>query len=119
MSILLPGAAGFIGFQLLERGERVLGIDNLNAYYDVRLKEARVMKRCAEACRWAASDAGVSNTAQYPRRNARHDRGARYCPRIRPGPHALQLPSRGSARCAYWSPKEVLKVFFNRWWKSS
>jgi nucleoside-diphosphate-sugar epimerase len=42
MSILLPGAAGFIGFQLLERGERVLGIDNLNAYYDVRLKEARL-----------------------------------------------------------------------------
>jgi UDP-glucuronate 4-epimerase len=46
MSILLTGAAGFIGFHvakaLLERGERVLGIDNLNEYYDVRLKEARL-----------------------------------------------------------------------------
>jgi UDP-glucuronate 4-epimerase len=46
MSILLTGAAGFIGFHvakaLLERGERVLGIDNLNDYYDVRLKEARL-----------------------------------------------------------------------------
>jgi UDP-glucuronate 4-epimerase len=46
MSILLTGAAGFIGFHvakvLLERGDRVVGIDNLNEYYDVRLKEARL-----------------------------------------------------------------------------
>src|SRR6516164_7875233 len=44
MWILLTGAAGFIGFHvtrtLLERGECVLCIDNLNPYYDVRLKEA-------------------------------------------------------------------------------
>jgi UDP-glucuronate 4-epimerase len=48
MSILLTGAAGFIGFHvakaLLERGDRVLGMDNLNGYYDVRLKEARLAK---------------------------------------------------------------------------
>ena len=46
MSILLTGAAGFIGFHvaraLLERGDRVVGIDNLNDYYDVRLKHARL-----------------------------------------------------------------------------
>jgi UDP-glucuronate 4-epimerase len=46
MSILLTGVAGFIGFHvaraLLDRGERVVGIDNLNDYYDVRLKEARL-----------------------------------------------------------------------------
>ena len=46
MSILITGAAGFIGFHvakaLLERGDRVVGIDNLNDYYDVRLKEARL-----------------------------------------------------------------------------
>ena len=45
-SILVTGAAGFIGFhlakRLLERGEDVVGLDNLNAYYDVRLKEARL-----------------------------------------------------------------------------
>jgi UDP-glucuronate 4-epimerase len=44
--ILVTGAAGFIGFhvskRLLERGDRVIGIDNLNAYYDVRLKEDRL-----------------------------------------------------------------------------
>jgi UDP-glucuronate 4-epimerase len=46
MSILLTGAAGFIGFHvakaLLERDDQVIGIDNLNDYYDVRLKEARL-----------------------------------------------------------------------------
>ena len=44
--ILVTGAAGFIGFhvskRLLERGQTVLGIDNLNPYYDPRLKEARL-----------------------------------------------------------------------------
>ncbi len=46
MSILLTGVAGFIGFHvaktLLDRGDRVIGIDNLNDYYDVRLKKARL-----------------------------------------------------------------------------
>jgi UDP-glucuronate 4-epimerase len=46
MSTLVTGAAGFIGFHvakaLLERGDRVVGIDNLNDYYDVRLKETRL-----------------------------------------------------------------------------
>jgi UDP-glucuronate 4-epimerase len=46
VSILLTGAAGFIGYHvaeaLLARGETVIGLDNLNAYYDVRLKEARL-----------------------------------------------------------------------------
>jgi UDP-glucuronate 4-epimerase len=48
MTILVTGAAGFIGFHvahaLLARGERVLGVDNLNDYYDVRLKEARLAR---------------------------------------------------------------------------
>jgi UDP-glucuronate 4-epimerase len=45
-SVLVTGAAGFIGYHLSERllaeGCRVTGIDNLNDYYDVRLKEARL-----------------------------------------------------------------------------
>ena len=44
--ILATGAAGFIGFhvarRLLEAGRPVLGVDNLDPYYDVRLKEARL-----------------------------------------------------------------------------
>ncbi|HUE12185.1 MAG TPA: NAD-dependent epimerase [Steroidobacteraceae bacterium] len=46
MKLLLTGAAGFIGFhtakQLLERGDEVVGLDNLNAYYDPTLKAARL-----------------------------------------------------------------------------
>jgi UDP-glucuronate 4-epimerase len=46
MNYLITGAAGFIGFHLsmllLERGENVVGFDNVNDYYDVRLKEARL-----------------------------------------------------------------------------
>ena len=48
MTVLLTGAAGFIGYHvaeaLLARGERVLGVDNLNTYYDVRLKQARLAR---------------------------------------------------------------------------
>ncbi len=48
MNYLVTGAAGFIGFhlsrRLLERGDSVIGIDNLNAYYDVNLKKARLFK---------------------------------------------------------------------------
>ena len=46
MKVLVTGAAGFIGMhcalRLLERGNEVLGLDNLSDYYDVRLKEARL-----------------------------------------------------------------------------
>lgn len=46
MSVLLTGVAGFIGMhtarRLLDRGERVIGIDVLNAYYDPALKQARL-----------------------------------------------------------------------------
>ena len=46
MKMLVTGAAGFIGFHVSERllaaGHQVVGIDNLNDYYDVRLKQARL-----------------------------------------------------------------------------
>jgi UDP-glucuronate 4-epimerase len=53
MTILLTGAAGFIGYHvaeaLLARGETVIGVDNLNDYYDPRLKQARLDRLLARA----------------------------------------------------------------------
>ena len=46
MRVLVTGAAGFIGMhvcrQLLDRGDEVVGIDNLNDYYDPALKQGRL-----------------------------------------------------------------------------
>ena len=48
MKVLITGAAGFIGsalaLRLLDRGDEVVGIDNLNDYYDPGLKEARLAR---------------------------------------------------------------------------
>lgn len=53
MKILVTGAAGFIGsklmFLLAERGDEVVGIDNLNSYYDIRLKQGRIAEFCTGA----------------------------------------------------------------------
>ena len=51
MKILITGAAGFIGhtlaIRMLERGDDVVGIDNMNNYYDVTLKEKRLVRLTA------------------------------------------------------------------------
>lgn len=48
MTVLVTGAAGFIGFHttqaLLARGEKVIGVDNVNDYYDPRIKRARLVE---------------------------------------------------------------------------
>jgi UDP-glucuronate 4-epimerase len=61
MTVLVTGAAGFIGFslahRLLQDGESVFGIDNLCPYYDVTLKEARLaLLRTCPGFRFAAID---------------------------------------------------------------
>ena len=54
MKVLITGSAGFIGsalsLRLLERGDEVVGIDNLNDYYDVELKKTRLARTTAYAC---------------------------------------------------------------------
>lgn len=51
MKVLVTGSAGFIGsalsLRLLERGDEVVGIDNLNDYYDIELKKARLERNLA------------------------------------------------------------------------
>jgi UDP-glucuronate 4-epimerase len=53
MKLLVTGAAGFIGFHvcqtLLKRGDEIVGIDNINDYYDISLKEARLERLAVES----------------------------------------------------------------------
>jgi UDP-glucuronate 4-epimerase len=75
MKVLVTGSAGFIGsalsLKLLERGDEVVGIDNLNDYYDVNLKRARLernkaFKRYTELCIDIADRAAVETAfARY------------------------------------------------------
>ena len=61
MRVLVTGAAGFIGYhvaeRLLARGDEVIGLDNLNPYYDPSLKEARLARlRARSAFRFEKLD---------------------------------------------------------------
>ncbi len=60
MKVLVTGAAGFIGYHtaqaLLERGDEVVGIDNLNPYYDPALKRQRLERLARPAFRFEAVD---------------------------------------------------------------
>jgi UDP-glucuronate 4-epimerase len=66
--ILVTGAAGFIGFhltmRLLAKGASVLGLDNLNGYYDVRLKRARLAEigaRCGDRARFTFAELDLTD----------------------------------------------------------
>ena len=67
MKILVTGAAGFIGFHLtlalLERGDEVIGVDNLNDYYDPQLKLDRldVITRSIGAARFTFLKEDISD----------------------------------------------------------
>ena len=70
MTVVVTGAAGFIGShvtrRLLEREQQVVGVDNLNAYYDVRLKEAR-LARLGQSKKFSFVAAGVEDSGALQR----------------------------------------------------
>lgn len=59
MRVLITGCAGFIGFHvarnLLARGDEVVGVDSVNSYYDVSLKESRLRELKADSARTGAA----------------------------------------------------------------
>jgi UDP-glucuronate 4-epimerase len=69
LKILVTGSAGFIGFhltkRLLEEGHEIVGIDNLNNYYDVRLKLGRLRETGIEPTKVAYNEPVISE--KYPR----------------------------------------------------
>lgn len=68
MKILVTGSAGFIGFhvarRLLERGDEVVGLDNINDYYDVNLKYARLAEAGIE--RESVEHGKLVQSTRYP-----------------------------------------------------
>lgn len=86
MKILVTGAAGFIGFYtakaLREAGHAVVGLDNLNTYYDLRLKEARLQESglpAAPPCNELVSAAECPGQAtEGPHQAANHSNQASY-----------------------------------------
>ncbi len=89
MRFLVTGAAGFIGYHtaqaLLDRGDEVIGLDNLNTYYDVKLKEAR-LSRLQGAQRLCFPQAGSHRPCRHGapvRRDA--SRNASFISRPKPG----------------------------------
>ena len=70
MPILVTGAAGFIGhhvsLKLLERGEEIIGLDNVNDYYDVSLKRAR-LERLVPHAKFRFVEADIADSETLPR----------------------------------------------------
>ena len=75
MSVLVTGAAGFIGYHvieaLLQRGDTVVGVDSVNDYYDVRLKEAR-LARLAGRPRFTFHKLNLADRDAFGARMAEH-----------------------------------------------
>ncbi len=76
MTILITGVAGFIGnhvaLKLLERGESVVGLDNLNNYYDVKLKENR-LKRLSKFDKFTFIKENISSKNLFSSLEPYHD----------------------------------------------
>jgi len=73
MKILVTGSAGFIGsaicIKLLERGDQVIGIDNLNDYYDVNLKLARLKRLGIESTQEIVAEPQITQTLSTTYKN--------------------------------------------------
>ena len=80
MRVLVTGAAGFIGAalseRLLARGDEVVGVDNLNDYYDVRLKEARLARLTPHAGFRFVQRSTRGSRRHWSRRSPSSDRSA-------------------------------------------
>ena len=100
MKMLVTGAAGFIGstlsHRLLDRGDEVIGLDNLNDYYDVSLKEAR-LARLQDHSNFTFIKAGLED------RNALEDLFRRYQPQ-----RVVNLAAQAGVRYSLENPQAYI-----------
>lgn len=102
MNYLLTGCAGFIGYhvtlKLLERGDRVVGVDNLNDAYDVRLKEWRLQQlRARENFQFFKEDITDAGAMQGIYRSGRFEA-------------VLNLAARAGVRASVENPREYYRT---------
>ncbi|HEY1722385.1 MAG TPA: NAD-dependent epimerase/dehydratase family protein [Magnetospirillaceae bacterium] len=103
MSIMVTGAAGFIGYHLsqalLARGDRVVGVDSLNAYYDPKLKHARLD-------RLARHDNFTFNQVELSDRAAMETLGARHTDVT----HIVNLAAQAGVRHSLLHPRDYIQA---------
>ncbi|MDP1537836.1 MAG: NAD-dependent epimerase [Burkholderiales bacterium] len=102
MKILVTGAAGFIGMHtcdhLLDRGDEVVGIDNLNDYYDVNLKRAR-LARLTPQSRFSFHKLDVADTAAMEQLFAREQ-----------PQHVIHLAAQAGVRYSLTNPNAYIQA---------
>ena len=88
MKMMVTGAAGFIGMhcteRLLARGDNVVGVDNLNDYYEVSLKENR-LKRISDHPQFSTIWYPWRTVRRWPRSSPRKSRTVSFISPPRPG----------------------------------
>ncbi len=113
MRVLVTGSAGFIGsalsHRLLARGDQVIGLDNVNDYYEVSLKEARLAPLKANPA-FTEARMGLEQRDELNRLFEQHkpervvnlaaQAGVRYSLK---NPHATWIPT-SSASATFWRP---------------
>ena len=112
MSVLVTGAAGFIGFHtvisLVARGYDVVGIDNLNAYYDPALKHGRLAE--AERRTSAARAAGANGSFRFVRGDLAHDGVVPALFGEHEFDHVIHLAAQAGVRYSLEAPLEYVKA---------
>ena len=104
--ILITGAAGFIGsaisIKLLEKSENVIGIDNLNSYYDVSLKKARL--REIELCSKKLGNSWVFYETSIENENDLKDIFSKHSPEI-----VINLAAQAGVRYSIVNPSSYVQ----------